>query len=153
MFQNERLILIDRYVSEETFNLGLNAADVVCTPYPRHIGSSGIVVRAAAMERPVLASEYGWVGAVTQAFRLGQTCPVDNLDQFAMKIRESLDDAPTYRLSEGGRRFVSFHTLRNFSAHLTVRILARLGHQPTTALMPWEDVMAAAEPIPTLLSY
>lgn len=153
LIRSERLILMDQYVSDEVLGLGLNAVDVVCTPYPRHVGSSGIVVRAAAVERPVLASGFGWVGAVTQAFRLGQTCQVDDLDQFAMKIGESLDLAATFRLSEGGSRFTSFHTLRNFSAHLTARIHARLGHQPTIDLIPWKDVMAAAEPIPTLLSH
>ena len=86
LLRDGRLILIDRYVSDETLGMGLNAADVVCTPYPKHVGSSGIVVRAAAVGKPILASDYGWVGAIVPAFQLGTTCPVGDLDRFATQI-------------------------------------------------------------------
>jgi glycosyltransferase involved in cell wall biosynthesis len=147
-----RLVIIDEYVTDERLGLGLCAADVVCAPYDRHIGSSGIVVRAAAAERPVLASDYGWVGAVISAFKLGHTCPVNHLDQFGQQISRSLDEAAAFRLTEGGHRFTQFHTFRNFSSHLTANIRIRYGSRAPVHLMPWENVMAAAERIPTLLS-
>ena len=46
-----RIVLIDRYVSNEELSAGLAASDLVCTPYPRHIGSASIVIRAAAAGR------------------------------------------------------------------------------------------------------
>lgn len=147
-----RLILIDRYLSYEMMRLGLSIANVICTPYPRHIGSSGIVVRAAAVGKPILASDYGWVGAVVRTFGLGETCEVSNLDCFAAKIQESLDHAPSFRRTETGLRFAQFHTIQNFTAHITARLRSRLGANGPTELLAWKDVMAGTKDIPSLLS-
>lgn len=112
--QDGRLILIDGYVSHELFCLALNAADVICTPYPRHIGSSGIVVRAAAIGKPILASSYGWVGAVVSTFGLGSTCVVSKIEEFSQKLEASLESSASYRQPHEATRFVRFHTIANF---------------------------------------
>jgi glycosyltransferase involved in cell wall biosynthesis len=148
-----RLVVIDDYVSDAQLSLGICAADIVCAPYPRHVGSSGIVVRAAAVEKPVLTSNYGWVGAVTSAFRLGETCDVGHVDEFARQIRVSLDQADVFCLTEGGRLFTRFHTVRNFAAHLTARLRDRLGCQHATDLVSWECVMTAADSVPMSLAH
>jgi len=153
LVRDERLILIDDYVSDETFNFGMCAADVICTPYPRHIGSSGIVVRAVATGKPILASDYGWVGAVVSAFKLGTTVPVHDLGTFAEQIVKSLDNAESFRLTEGGRRFGAFHTIQNFSTHITARIQMRLGQGEPNHKMQWSQVMAAADNKNTVLEY
>jgi hypothetical protein len=150
--RDNRLILFDRYVSDEMLGLGMNAVDVVCTPYPKHIGSSGIVVRAASIGKPILASEYGWMGAVISAFQLGTTCPVSNLDRFARQISESLEQASTFRLSECGLRFTQFHTVPNFAAHITARLRMRLTASAPMEHLTWEDVMARTTNMHPLLS-
>ena len=147
-----RLIIIDQYLSHELFCLGLNAADVICAPYPRHVGSSGIVVRAAAIGKPILASDYGWVGAVVSTFGLGGTCPVSNLDRFSNQIRDSLDNAASFRQTDDGYRFVRFHTISNFIAHITARFRMRIGAMPLTEYLPWEDVIVGAKNISPLLA-
>ena len=147
-----RLILIDQYLSHNLFCLGLNAADVICTPYPRHVGSSGIVVRAATVGKPILASDYGWLGAVVRAFELGKTCEVSDLDCFAEKIQESLNHAPLFRRTDTGLRFAKFHTVENFIAHITVRIRSRLGTMPAKGLLAWKDVLAGTKEVHPLLS-
>jgi glycosyltransferase involved in cell wall biosynthesis len=149
--QDGRLIIIDQYLSHEWFCLGLNAADVICAPYPRHVGSSGIVVRAAAIGKPILASDYGWVGAVVPTFGLGGTCPVSNLDRFSNEIRNSLDNAASFRQTDEGYRFVRFHTISNFIAHITARFRVRIGAMPLTEHLPWEDVIVGAKNISPLL--
>jgi hypothetical protein len=40
-------------------------------PYQRHVGSSGVLIRAAQAGRPVIASDYGLVGAWTRKNQLG----------------------------------------------------------------------------------
>lgn len=150
--QDGRLIVIDQYVSHEQFCLGLNAADVICTPYPRHIGSSGIVVRAAAIGKPILASNYGWVGAVVSTFGLGSTCEVAKIEEFSHQIEASLKGSASYMPPEQARRFVRFHTLANFSAHITARIRARRGEASLRGDFSWEEVMTGMTSISPLLA-
>lgn len=150
--QDGRIILMDEYVSHEQFCLGLNAADVICTPYPRHIGSSGIVVRAAAIGKPVLASSYGWVGAVVSTFGLGTTCSVSDSVEFAHHITESLEIASEYRQTADGARFVRFHTISNFAAHITTRLRSRMGVLPLREHVSWDEVTTGIKHISPLLA-
>jgi glycosyltransferase involved in cell wall biosynthesis len=136
--ESGRFIHIDRYVSQEDFHLGLNACDVICTPYRRQIGSSGIVVRAAAVGRPVLGSEFGWVGRVIRDFELGDTCDVDDVSAFADKIARALKAAENYRAGPNAKYFRSFHTIGNFESHWTYRLRERLGIAETGQLVGWK---------------
>ena len=52
----ERVELHDRYVSDDQFDLWLNAADAVVLPY-REIWSSGVVERARLFDTPVIVSD------------------------------------------------------------------------------------------------
>ena len=45
-----RIIAPDGYMSDEDFSLTMFAADLICTPYPRHIGSASIVIRGRGGE-------------------------------------------------------------------------------------------------------
>jgi glycosyltransferase involved in cell wall biosynthesis len=150
--QDSRLILFNQYVSHEMFCLGLNAADVICTPYPRHVGSSGIVVRAAAIGKPILASSYGWVGAVVSTFGLGTTCVVSDIEEFSHHIEATLNSSSSYMQPDEATRFVSFHTLRNFSAHITARIRARRGEPSQSGEVSWDEVMTGIKTINPLLA-
>lgn len=149
--RNGRLILIDRYLSHELFCLGLNAADMICTPYPRHIGSSGIVVRAAALHKPVLASDYGWLGAVVPTFGLGWTCCTSNIEEFAVRIKTALDSAGSYRQPAEATRFVRFHTVANFATHITARIRTRTGEPLPQGMVSWSEVLSGIDNINPLL--
>lgn len=152
LVQTGRLIVIDQYVSHELFCLGLNAADVICTPYPRHVGSSGIVVRAAAIGKPILASSYGWVGAVVSTFGLGHTCSVSDAEEFAHHIRESLETASRYRQTDDGARFVRFHTASNFATHITTRLRSRLGVLHPREHVSWDEVTTGIKNVSPLLA-
>jgi hypothetical protein len=63
--------LINRYIAEEDVQSIFHLASLVMIPYQRHVGMSGVLVRAAAAGVPVLASDYGLVGALVQQHRLG----------------------------------------------------------------------------------
>lgn len=152
LLQDGRLIVIDQYLSQDQFCLGLNAADVICTPYPRHIGSSGIIVRAAAMGKPILASDYGWVGAAVSTFGLGRTCSVSDLEGFSLQISECLENAPGYRQTDHGARFVRFHTISNFKAHITARLRSRMGLSSLGDGVSWEAVLNGMKDISPLLA-
>lgn len=139
-----RIILFDRYVSDDDLTAGVVAADLVCTPYPRHIGSASIVIRAAAAGRPVLGSDFGWIASVTDRLKLGTTCRVTDSAAFVAAMKKALDNAGAYQLSEAGRRFVEFHSLPNFNACWAARLRERLGLPPAPAERTWQWVIEAA---------
>jgi glycosyltransferase involved in cell wall biosynthesis len=138
-----RIVSLDRYVSDEEFAIGVAAMDVVCTPYPRHIGSVSIVIHAAAQGRPVLAADFGWLRAVVGPFGLGKTCDVQRPNELERQIARALDDAASFRLSEAARRFVEFHSPGNFAACWTDRIRQRMGLPPAPTVRTWDWVMQA----------
>lgn len=67
------------FVSESEVQTYFSLADVVLAPYQKHIGMSGILVWAAATQKPVLSSDYGLMGEITRRHGLGitvdATCP------------------------------------------------------------------------------
>ena len=125
-----RIVSIDRYVNNEEFSDAVSALDVVCTPYPQHVGSASIVIRAAAAERPVVSSTFGWVGRIVPRLDLGWTCDVSDTPALASTITTALEASAHFRLSEPARRFIRFHSVENFQAVWTARLRDRLELAP-----------------------
>jgi len=73
--QERRVLWLDRFVDDDEVQPLFQAADVVLAPYDRHVGSSGILIRAAAAERPVIASGYGLMGEWVRRHGLGLALP------------------------------------------------------------------------------
>jgi glycosyltransferase involved in cell wall biosynthesis len=144
LVRRERIVVIDRYVENEQLLAAVSALDVVCAPYPRHVGSASLVIRAAAAERPVLSSTFGWAGMVVPRLALGWSCDVSNHDVFAAAILAALERSSEFRPSEAARRFVDYHSVANFKAAWTVRLRDRLGLEPV-ALPQWDWVLEAPD--------
>ncbi len=144
LVRSDRLIVVDRYLSDQEFGLALSAMDVVGVPYVNHVGSSGIVVRAPVVGRPLLGTDAGWVGRTIGRFALGRTCDVLDPAGFGRAISRALDEAPGHRITEGGRRFMAFHTVENFAAAWTARLRERLGLPVSSRQRSWEWVCDAA---------
>jgi glycosyltransferase involved in cell wall biosynthesis len=141
LLHSDRLVVLDRYLNDKELLGGISAMDVVCTPYPRHIGSASFVIRAAAAERPVLAANFGWMGHIVQTFSLGRTCNVENQREFSSQIKLMLDEAREYQPHDAARRFVQFHSVRNFQALWTQGLRAQL-NLPPAQTMTWDWVTA-----------
>lgn len=67
--------IISRYefVPERDVQAYFQLTDVVLAPYQRHVGMSGILLLAAAAQKPVLSSNYGLMGKIVQHYSLGIT--------------------------------------------------------------------------------
>ena len=135
-----RVVVVDRYVSEAELEWGVCALDVVATFYPRHVGSSGVVVRAAAAGRATLGSDYGWIGYAVGRFGLGRTCRPGDAPAAAAALGDLLDASADFALPDAGRRFVGFHTAANYRAHWTADLRGSLGLPPDPALRPWASI-------------
>ena len=140
LVRDGRIISIDRYVDDEEFSAAVSALDVVGTPYPHHVGSASIVIRAAAGERPVVSSTFGWVGMVVPRFRLGWSCDVSDTAALASTITIALEGSAEFHPSEAARRFVQYNSVENFQAAWTARLRQRLGLAPATQ-RSWDWVL------------
>lgn len=140
-----RVQSIDRVLGSQEMADLLGAMDVVATPYPRHVGSASIVVRAAAAGRPVLGSTFGWIGHVVPRFGLGQTVNVEDPAAFARAIPAALDESAAFQLGEAGRRFIAYHTADNFRAHWARRLRERLGLPAAAGHREWDWVLEVTD--------
>ena len=77
------VLLDDRFVPDAEIQHLIEQADLVLLTYQQHIGSSNVLVRAAAARVPVLATHYGLVGAQVRQHHLGIT--VDATDPNAIR--------------------------------------------------------------------
>ncbi|MEM6835378.1 MAG: glycosyltransferase [Cyanobacteria bacterium P01_C01_bin.120] len=59
------------FVSDNAVSSYFQSADVVLAIYQKHVGMSGILLHAAAAKTPVLSSDYGLMGELTQRYQLG----------------------------------------------------------------------------------
>lgn len=73
-----RIIVVDRFLTDDELTAAIGLCDVVAVPYMRHAGSSQILIRAAAQHKPVLASDYGTVGFLARKYQLGKVVNVSS---------------------------------------------------------------------------
>ena len=76
-----QIILKDEWITGSVQHY-YRLSDVILATYQGHMGSSSALIRAAAAGKPVLSSDYGLMGAITQKHKLGKV--VDTADGRAM---------------------------------------------------------------------
>ena len=144
LLRQERIVTIDRYLNIDELMLAVMAVDVVCTPYPFQMGSASFVIRAAAAQRLLLASDFGWQGWAVPRFQLGTTVRVQDIKAFAAAIRKSLDGSDMAAPAAMAERFIQYHSPQNFQAHWTARLRERLNLPPDDRIIPWPSEFHAA---------
>ena len=145
LVKSGRIIAINRFVEVHELGWAMQAMDVVATAHSRHVGSASVAIKAAAVNRPILGSDFGWLGAMSKKFALGTTCCVEDIDSFARALEQSLNSAPGWKRSEGGRRFVAFHSEHNFGRAWGSLLRYRLGLPQPSDQIQWSWVEQAAE--------
>jgi len=140
------IVSVDEYVSQDRLRDTIMACDVLTLPYRDHSGSSAIAVRAAAAARPLVTSEYGWLGECVRRFELGATCDATDQRVLAATIRSVLQDEAPFKLNERARRFIGFNTVDNFKAAWARQIRLRSGQQPQSTTKTWDWVMTGDSP-------
>lgn len=63
----------DRRLTDDELESLVRTCDVVLAPYQRFVGSSGVLIWAAAHQKPVLTQDYGLLGHLVRSYRLGHT--------------------------------------------------------------------------------
>ncbi|MBT9559347.1 MAG: glycosyltransferase [Myxococcales bacterium] len=111
--------LVAEFVPEEDTQAWFELADLVLVPYERHVGMSGILVRAAAAGRPVLADDFGLVGALTRQDGLGLSLDTSSPDAFASALARWFHEPTTIPFSPAGAaRFARRNRAPRFARQL-----------------------------------
>lgn len=83
-----------QFVPEAVVQVYFHLADLVLAPYQRHVGMSGILLQAAAAQKPVLSSDYGLMGEMVHRYGLGLAVDSTRPAAIAEGIRQFLQAAP-----------------------------------------------------------
>ncbi|PSB04089.1 glycosyltransferase [Merismopedia glauca] len=86
-----QIVVCDRFIPDEEVHIYFQMADAVLAPYQRHIGMSGILLLAAAAQKPVLSSNYGLMGQLVLNNKLGITVDSTSPHALAKEITKLLD--------------------------------------------------------------
>ncbi len=110
-----QVMLHDGYVEDATMHALLHASDVVLLPYQQHIGSSGVLIRAAAAGKPVLGDAYGMLGALLRERRLGIAVDATNEAALVDGLRRCIIEAPAALFdADEANRFAAENTAEQF---------------------------------------
>ena len=82
-----RAVIHDRHLTDRELAMAFAASDRVLLPYRSHYGSSGILSTAAAMGKPVIASDFHLIGRRVVDHHLGVT----HLNEDHRSLAEAID--------------------------------------------------------------
>lgn len=139
----DRVLLRDSVLEPEQFYQAIAAMDVLALPYTATIGSSSIVIRAAAAGRPVVTTEGGWSERVMRRFPLGWSFPGPDPNELARLLPRCLEESESWVPSAITRRFVSYNSPENFAAHWSDGVRRALGKPSHPALMSWAELVGS----------
>ncbi|WP_233222605.1 glycosyltransferase [Chroococcidiopsis sp. CCALA 051] len=103
------------YISEDTVQAYFQLADVVLAPYQRHIGMSGILLLAAAVQKPVLSSNYGLMGEMVKRYRLGLGVDSAIPSEIAQGLTRFLTDATSLGDRNSMKQFAEQNTAEEYA--------------------------------------
>ena len=119
-----QIVLRDGFVPDDDLSSLTAAADIILAPYVRHVGSSGVVVRAAAAGVPLLGQDGGQMGREIRQHGLGRT--VDPLDTPALArgLAEMIDGGTAFDAARA-RAYAEAHRVDRFTDKLYDILLPR----------------------------
>ena len=105
------------FVSQQAVQDYFRLSDVVLAPYQKHVGMSGILLQAAAAQKPVLSSNYGLMGEMVRRYQLGLAVDTTQPTEIAAAITLLLKEpASNFYSVEKTRQLVEQNTIEKFAA-------------------------------------
>ncbi len=87
-----QLIVQSGFVDETDVQDIIRGADLVLITYQRHLGSSGVLIRAATEKIPVLGSDYGLIGENIRRHHLGLSVDTTSPREIAHALTRFISD-------------------------------------------------------------
>jgi len=94
----------DGLLTDQEYVDYLAAADLVCIPYIKMIGTSGVLAHAANAGHPVLSSNFGITGELVRRYRLGVTCTTNDARSLQNGLLEAIEMAQTREAAPNAQR-------------------------------------------------
>jgi glycosyltransferase involved in cell wall biosynthesis len=146
LYKSGRIVVLDRYLDEDELMKALAAMDVVCTPYIDHLGSSGVVLRAAQAGRPVLAPHQGWFAEMIPRFGLGETGSILEVQALASALERTIEKSQHFQRSAACDRLLEYSHADNFARLWAVRLRERMGLPLDGKVRTWEWAAQGTKP-------
>lgn len=132
-----RLHLEDRRLSERELVALVDRSDVVLAPYQRFVGSSGILIWAARMQRPVICQDYGLLGHLVRLYALGLTTDATNPTALSEAISEAVRSGPATLADPAWMAgFIGPRTPERFASTILGRVSTGAGRTAVPARTP-----------------
>lgn len=125
---NVEVLLDDRFVPDAEIQRLIGQSDLVLLTYQKHVGSSNVLIRAAAAGVPVLAADYGLVGAQVRMRALGTTVDASDPQHIAQALAGWLADPESILFDAGSARaFREENTATAYAQTIFSHLLAHPG--------------------------
>ncbi len=85
-----QVVNINNFIFEEEIQQYFEVSDYILGLYQKHIGMSGIMVRSAAAQKPLLSNNFGLMGKIVSENELGIVVKGDIQEQFEMLLSEDI---------------------------------------------------------------
>lgn len=141
--KQKQILLIDESVTDAVQATALRALNIVAIPHPRCMHVDGTLLRATAAGRPVLGSEFGWIGSTINQFKLGWTCPTHDAVATVKCIRTAFAQYDKWKPSAATKRLWQFHTETHFRSAITAILRERLNEPNQAPPITWAKVASA----------
>lgn len=109
-----RILTIDRFVTEGEFMDAINASDIVAATYPATNQPSGVVCRAISNNRPILATNSGWLGWTIEALGAGVAADMTSVESLAISLERAFEAVCDFELSGTGKLYAKYNTEENY---------------------------------------
>lgn len=122
----EYLRIVDRLLTTAELSWLVRESSVILAPYQRFVGSSGVLAWAAAHRRPVIAQEYGLVGALVRDHRLGLAINTSDPNRIAAAVMQLADARSREMIAADARcsEFLCGRTADDFATAVFAGILS-----------------------------
>lgn len=111
--------ITDSFVPYSDFQAYIEQSDVVLLPYQNHVGSSGLLLRAAHAQKPVLCQYFGLMGFWTKQNELGETCNCFDVQALSNTLK-SMIETPIPPIE--AQSFLDAHTVSAFQETIMTAI-------------------------------
>jgi len=111
-----RALILDRYVSSAEEKQCFQAADTVLLPYLNHFGTSGLLSRAMATGKPVIASDEQLLGKLVRDNDIGWRFPSGNVAALTDCLAKSveLDDETRQRFTANASAYANRYSRKRY---------------------------------------
>ena len=132
-----QITLDDRYIPDEDLQAYIESVDVVLVAYQRHIGSSNVLIRAAAAAKPVLGSDFGLVGAQIRQHKLGLAIDTTSRDMIAKGLHRCIHEPDSLPFdSERALRFAHDNSADAFAKTIFDHLASTPPSRTSTGTLP-----------------